>query len=627
MKKQIVSFMLAMAMSAALMPVLPASAENDITPAAVSGYVSTKSGSITLASKDITPVIHIDSDDYEGVIRAANDLAGDIEKVTGKAVSVEHSDAVNLLSENEGEKVEILSINQEAGTMEITGYGALTKKGRGIIAVYNGDILETVYLSSDIAGSENGTLHFADLPDFDGKKVKGFLWEDNNGLTMNPLADIYNYTQLSGPTTTPTIEPTATPTIEPTATPTIEPTATPTVEPTATPTVEPTATPTVEPTATPTIEPTTTPTIEPTATPTVEPTATPTTEPDTEYVDIVVGTIGKSAEIDALVSEGKLKVDDINGKWEAFTIQNVDGDIVIAGSDKRGTIYGIYDLSEKIGVSPWHYWADVTPGHADELYVTLDDGGYTEGESSVKYRGIFLNDEHNFNQWAKKTTGKNMTHETYEKVFELILRLKANTLWPAMHKYSADFHEDPDNARLADEYGIVMGSSHCEPMLRNNLGELYEYQKKWEAEHPDKKLYNYLKDEEGHPVAWMWTDRNDSNETVYNKEFIEDYWRDSVKEFGNYENIYTYGMRGVHDEPFKTNIDGLTALREIIEVQRKILVEELCDGDVTKVKDIPQVFIPYKDVLPYYNQGLDIPEDVTIMWTDDNFGYVRQFAN
>ncbi|MDO5398839.1 MAG: glycosyl hydrolase 115 family protein [bacterium] len=345
--------------------------------------------------------------------------------------------------------------------------------------------------------------------------------------------------------------------------------------------------------------------------------------------DVIVGTLGTSKTIDALAQSGELNVSEIDGKWESFTIQNVDDTLVIAGSDKRGTIYGIYDLCESMGVSPWQWWADAEPTHADALYINLPDGGYTEGEPSVKYRGIFINDEYNLNQWSKSLgNGEAMTAETYEKVFELILRLKANALWPAMHNYSPAFHSDERNAELADEYGIVMGSSHAEPLLRNNLGELDAFQDKWEAEHPDKTLYKKLKNESGKSVAYYWTDHDENNNAVDNKEFLEAYWRESVAKNGGYENMYTLGMRGVHDGSFQTNMDYAAALNEIIACQRKILQEEICDKTGQKIEDIPQVFIPYKDVLKYYNSGeLKIPDDVTIMWTDDNYGYVRQNAD
>lgn len=345
---------------------------------------------------------------------------------------------------------------------------------------------------------------------------------------------------------------------------------------------------------------------------------------DLNGIDVVIGTLGESETVDTLAASGKLDVSEIKGKWESFTIQNVDDTIIIAGSDKRGTIYGIYDLSEKIGVSPWHFWADTVIGHADALYVNLPAEGYMEGEPSVKYRGIFLNDEYNMSEWSKSmsTTGKNMNNETYEKIFELLLRLKANYLWPAMHTYSEAFNNTENNAKLADEYGIVMGSSHCEPILRNNLGELYNFQQEWVAANPDKKLYINATDDEKHKVSWMWTDTDGTN-YVDNKEFLRDYWRARAKANGGYENTYTLGMRGVHDGSFSTNMNSKTAMNEIIAAQREVLKDEVVTDGKT-ISDVPQIFIPYKDVLNLYNQGLEVPDDVTLMWPDDNFGYIRQ---
>lgn len=353
-------------------------------------------------------------------------------------------------------------------------------------------------------------------------------------------------------------------------------------------------------------------------------------EGDWSSSDIIIGTIGESDAIDALAEENAIDISEIEDKWESFTIQETGGKIIIAGSDKRGTIYGIYDFCEKIGVSPWSWWADAEPVHADELYVDLPEEGYTEGEPSVKYRGIFLNDEYNLNQWSEALGDGNMNPETYEKIYELILRLKANTLWPAMHAYSNAFHTNPESAELADKYGIVMGSSHAEPLLRNNLGELDEFQERWETdlENDGKTLFKALENESGNMVAYYWTDHDNDGNPVDNKEFLEDYWRESVQLYGQYENIYTLGMRGVHDGSFQTNMDKATALNEIIECQRKILQEEVADKQGIALEDIPQVFIPYKDIQSLYNNGdLEIPDDVTIMWTDDNYGYVRQNAN
>ncbi len=313
-----------------------------------------------------------------------------------------------------------------------------------------------------------------------------------------------------------------------------------------------------------------------------------------ENADIIIGTIGKSSAIDALIAENKLDVSEIENQWEAFTLQNIDGTLVIAGADKRGAIYGIYDLSEKMGVSPWEWWADVTPVHSDKIYITLPQNGYTEGASSVKYRGIFLNQEYNLWNWAKSLDGDiGIDTETYKKVFELLLRLKANYLWPAMHEYTQAFNVNPENARIADEYGIVMGTSHCEMLLRNNMGELLEFQERWIKENPDKKLYMFKDGSLNADVAYDYTDVDKDGNPVSNKEFIEDYWRERVRANKDYESNFTIGMRGVHDGAWnpvnaKTDAEKIALLEEIIAKQREILSEEIGKP----ANEIPQTFIP-----------------------------------
>lgn len=348
-----------------------------------------------------------------------------------------------------------------------------------------------------------------------------------------------------------------------------------------------------------------------------------------ENADIIIGTMGKSNAIDALIAENKLDVSEIENQWEAFTLQNIDGTLVIAGADKRGTIYGIYDLSEKMGVSPWEWWADVIPVHSDKIYITLPQNGYTEGASSVKYRGVFLNQEYNLWNWAKSLDGDiGINTETYKKVFELLLRLKANYLWPAMHEYTQAFNVNPENARLADEYGIVMGTSHCEMLLRNNMGELLEFQERWVKENPDKNLYMFKDGSLNADVAYDYTDVDKDGNPVSNKEFIEDYWRERIRANKDYESNFTIGMRGVHDGAWnpvnaKTDAKKIALLEEIIAKQREILSEEIGK----RANEIPQTFIPYKEILPLYNAGLNIPDDVTIMWTNDNYGHIRQSSN
>ncbi|MEP6850001.1 MAG: glycosyl hydrolase 115 family protein [Acidobacteriota bacterium] len=318
---------------------------------------------------------------------------------------------------------------------------------------------------------------------------------------------------------------------------------------------------------------------------------------------VIVGTLGKSRLIDRMTDAGKIDVAAIKGKWESFVIEtvqdplpNVGSALVIAGSDRRGTAFGIYHLSQMIGVSPWYWWADVAPEHRSSLF--LSSGKVIAREPSVRYRGIFINDEDwGLQPWAAKTfepeTG-NIGPKTYAKVFELLLRLKANTLWPAMHEVTTPFNSDPRNSKLADDYAIVMGSSHAEPMLRNNVGE-------WKANKDD---YNFLTNPSG----------------------VTEYWRKRVEENGKYENIYTLGMRGIHDSSMqgpKTQVERIPLLEEIFGVQRSLLAKYV-RSDVEK---IPQIFCPYKEVLSDYRASLKVPDDVTIVFPDDNFGYIRQFPN
>jgi hypothetical protein len=316
---------------------------------------------------------------------------------------------------------------------------------------------------------------------------------------------------------------------------------------------------------------------------------------------VLVGTLGKSPFIDQLAQDGKLDVKSLRGQWESFLIATVKDPLpgvrmglVVVGSDRRGTAYGVYELSQAAGVSPWYWWADVVPARRRELFVTA--GTRRAGPPSVKYRGVFLNDEDwGLQPWAAKTfepeTG-DIGPKTYARLFELLLRLKANTVWPAMHEVTRAFNADPRNRAVADDYAIVMGSSHAEPMLRNNVSE-------WKAK-PEE--YNYLTNPEG----------------------VRRYWEERVKENGHFENLYTLGMRGIHDSAMqgpKTSPERIKLLERIFADQRAMLARHV-NPDVTQV---PQVFIPYKEVLADYRRGLKVPEDVTVVYTDDNFGYIRSF--
>lgn len=318
---------------------------------------------------------------------------------------------------------------------------------------------------------------------------------------------------------------------------------------------------------------------------------------------VMVGTLGSSAVIDPLVAAGKLEVGALRGQWESFVITTVSDPLpgvkmalVIVGSDRRGTAFGAYELSQAIGVSPWHWWADVVPAHRDTLVVAA--GTRRFGPPSVQYRGIFLNDEDwGLQPWAAKTFEPEVGDigpKTYARICELLLRLKANTLWPAMHAVTKPFNHYPENKIVADDHAIVMGSSHAEPMLRDNVGE-------WTA---PPATYNY----------------------VTNRDGVLKYWEDRVKANGRFENVYTLGMRGIHDSNMqgpKTDPERIRTLEQIFADQRALLGKYVRPD----VAQVPQMFCAYKEVLSLYRQGLKVPDDVTIVWPDDNHGYVRNYAN
>ena len=323
-----------------------------------------------------------------------------------------------------------------------------------------------------------------------------------------------------------------------------------------------------------------------------------------EKSGVIIGTLGRSQLIDQLAAAGKLATNGISGGWESFVLQVVknplpgmDRALVIAGSDRRGTIFGIYQLSELIGVSPWYWWADVPVKKKPAL--ALHGDLFQQAAPAVKYRGIFLNDEDfGLRPWASKTFDpetKNIGPKTYAKIFELLLRLRGNYLWPAMHAGSAAFNSFPEAKELADRYGIVMGSSHCEQMLRNNVSE-------WKnSEFGD---YNY----------------------VSNRIGVLKYWEQRVHENGKYDSIYTVGMRGIHDGAMPgggTQREKAARLKTIITDQRELLARIVN----TNVAAVPQIFCPYKEVLGLYRLEPNIPEDITLVWPDDNYGYVRQFSN
>ena len=321
---------------------------------------------------------------------------------------------------------------------------------------------------------------------------------------------------------------------------------------------------------------------------------------------VIIGTLGRSPLINELVQARKIDVSDISGKWESFFLQvvtnpfpNVDSALVICGSDKRGTIYGIYDLSEQIGVSPWYYWADVPPKHHDHLYVK--PGKFAQGPPSVKYRGIFLNDEApDLSNWIHSKYGNapgysgaaNYGRAFYTNLFELMLRLRVNYLWPAMWN-NAFNEDDTNNPRLADEYGIVMGTSHQEPMMRAQK----EWDRKYSREHGS---WNYAR--------------------IPN--VVSNFWREGISRNKDYENLITIGLRGANDTPMAEGGPeaNQALLEKIVGDQRKIIADVVNPN----VAEVPQVWCLYKEVMDYYNSGMRVPDDVTLLWAEDNWGNIRR---
>ncbi len=309
---------------------------------------------------------------------------------------------------------------------------------------------------------------------------------------------------------------------------------------------------------------------------------------------IIIGTLGVDSFIDELVQKGKLNKKELESKNEKYQIQNVTEPfegikeaLVIAGSDKRGTIYGIYELSKQIGVSPWYYWADVPIVKNENIY--FERGIYTDGEPAVKYRGIFLNDEAPaLTGWTSTVFG-GYNHKFYEKVFELILRLKGNFLWPAMWN-NAFYDEDPLNGVLADEYGIVMSTSHHEPMALA--------QKDWHRRGKGDWDYNS------------------------NADNLKSFWKSGIERSNKWERVVTIGMRGDGDEAMEEGTN-ISLLENIVKDQRKII------SQVTgkKAEDTPQVWALYKEVQDYYDHGMRVPDDVTLLFCDDNWGNVRKLPD
>lgn len=326
-------------------------------------------------------------------------------------------------------------------------------------------------------------------------------------------------------------------------------------------------------------------------------------DPLSDYM-VIAGTLGKNRLINKLIENQQIDVHNIRNKWESFiicTIENpfpgVKKALVIAGSDRRGTAYGVFTVSEAIGVSPWYWWANIIPQKKKEIYI--QGGTLIQNSPSIKYRGIFINDEGfgGLNIWARKTFDPELGDigpKTYAKVFELMLRLKANYLWPAMHACTRPFYSYPDNKKLADVYAIVVGTSHCEQMLCNTMTE-------WSVE--KQGPWNYF----------------------INRDSIISFWNKRIQLASAYENIYTLGLRGTED----IEMEGAKSVKDMVGITQKAIEDQrdiLANNFEKSIDSIPQVLCTYKEVLVTYQNGLEVPEDVTLLWADDNHGYVRQLC-
>ncbi len=312
---------------------------------------------------------------------------------------------------------------------------------------------------------------------------------------------------------------------------------------------------------------------------------------------IIIGSLD-SPLVKDMVARGRFDAGELKGCNEKYLIQTVknplegvDEALVIAGSDRRGVVYGIYEISEQIGVSPWYDWADVPVARQDNLSIAR--GSYTAGEPAVQYRGIFLNDEAPcLTGWVEHTYGTDYgDHRFYERTFELILRLRGNFMWPAMWGW-AFYADDPENSRVADEMGIIMGTSHHEPMARNH--------QEWARRRGESGAWNY----------------------ATNKKVIDTFFREGIERAKDTEDLITIGMRGDGDEAMSAEAD-VALLEKVIDNQRKIIRK------VTgkPAEQTPQVWALYKEVQEYYEKGLRVPDDVMILLSDDNWGDVRKLPN
>ena len=295
------------------------------------------------------------------------------------------------------------------------------------------------------------------------------------------------------------------------------------------------------------------------------------------------------AALTSLRKQG-VPVDDVSRQMDAFYLGVHDGHILVVGQNGRGCAYGVLELSRMAGVSPWVWWGDVRPHSRSRL--TLPDGFRTRQAPSVQYRGIFINDE----DWSlRRWSPDGMGPLTYRRIFELLLRLRANAVWPAMHDVSPGFFTVEGNKQMADSFAILIGSSHCEPLLRNNVAE-------WDVK--SMGPYNY----------------------ITNGDRVRRYWAERLREVRGSEELFTIGMRGIHDgsmEGVKTAEEKLSALQQVIDDQRRLIRKYYSK----QVEQVPQVFIPYKEVLEIMESGLRVPDDVTLMWCDDNYGYLTRLPD
>ncbi|PUV23587.1 glycosyl hydrolase 115 family protein [Sphingobacterium athyrii] len=329
---------------------------------------------------------------------------------------------------------------------------------------------------------------------------------------------------------------------------------------------------------------------------------------------IIVGQLNDPV-IGKLIKDHHISLSDISDKWEAFYLKVIQIEkvptLLVIGSDARGTAYGVMEISRKLGVSPWSWWADASP--LKKSNVSLSSNFEDKQSPSVQFRGIFLNDEDwGLTPWSSKTyepeakldAGIDLTKtkkmstigpKTYARIFELLLRLRANSIWPAMHEVTVPFYFVQGNREMAEKYGIYIGSSHCEPLARNSATE-------WDI--VGNGPYNYLT----------------------NRQEILDYWSNRLKTLGQSHNIFTLGMRGKHDgamEGVKTIAAYKNAFNEVLQDQTDLL-RKYINADPAQ---IPQVVIPYKEVLDVYRAGIDVPDYTTLMWCDDNYGYITHFPD